>query len=401
MKRITGRLTEKNGKWYAVINLYTPDGKRKEKWQGLDLEAKRGSKTEANHRLTEILARYNTGELYLMDTMTRAEQERTRTANMLVHDYVVEWLESYRNNIAVLNYATYKNMVDTRIIPYFKELNLTVKDITGDELNAYYNYLIDEGLKGITAQKHHALLHLAFKHAVKRRVITTNPCDQANRPKAVKYIADYYNADKLKELLASLDGDPLRIVVILTIYYGLRRSEVLGIKWSAIDFSAKRIHIRHKIIEDKTSGKTVIRGLDVMKSKSSCRSLPMIPFIEQELLKEKARQEEMQKALRRTYSKEYLDYVCVDPLGNIIKPQYVTEHFKVILRRHGLDQIRFHDLRHSCATLMLSNNEEMKKIQAWLGHSTIAITADTYAHLDMASKVASAERIGDSLAGIG
>ena len=170
MKRITGRLTEKNGKWYAVINLYTPDGKRKEKWQGLDLEAKRGSKTEANHRLTEILARYNTGELYLIDTMTRAEQERTRTANMLVHDYVVEWLESYRNNIAVLTYATYKNMVDTRIIPYFKELNLTVKDITGDELNAYYNYLIDEGLKGITAQKHHALLHLAFKHANRLRV---------------------------------------------------------------------------------------------------------------------------------------------------------------------------------------------------------------------------------------
>lgn len=399
MKRITGRLTEKNGKWYAIINLYTPEGKRKEKWQSLDLEAKRGSKTEANYRLSELLAKYNTGEIYLMDTMTRAEQERARIAGMQVQDYVQEWLDQYRNNISVLTYATYKNMVEAKIVPYFSQKKLTLSDLTGDDLNDYYNYLLGSGLKGITVQKQHALLHLAFKHAVKRRIIPSNPCDQANRPKAVKYIADYYNADKLKELLASLEGDPMRIVVILTVYYGLRRSEVLGLKWSAIDFAEKRIHIRHKIIDDKSSGHSVIRGLDVMKSKSSFRSLPMIPYIEQELLKEKAKQEEMQRMLRRTYNREYLEYVCVDPVGNLIKPQYVTEHFKVILYKNGLDKIRFHDLRHSCASLMLANNEEMKKIQAWLGHSTITITADTYAHLDIASKVTSAEKISDSLAG--
>lgn len=400
MKRTTGRLTEKNGKWYAIINLYTPEGKRKEKWQSLDLEAKRGSKTEANYRLSELLAKYNTGEIYLMDTMTRAEQERAKIAGMQVQDYVQDWLDQYRNNISVLTYATYKNMVEAKIVPYFAQQNLTLKDLTGDDLNGYYNYLLDSGLKGITVQKQHALLHLAFKHAVKRRIISSNPCDQANRPKAVKYIADYYNADKLKELLASLEGDPMRIVVILTVYYGLRRSEVLGLKWSAIDFAEKRIHIRHKIIDDKSSGHSVIRGMDVMKSKSSFRSLPMIPYIEQELLKEKAKQEEMQRMLRRTYNREYIEYVCVDPVGNLIKPQYVTEHFKVILYKNGLDKIRFHDLRHSCASLMLANNEEMKKIQAWLGHSTIAITADTYAHLDMQSKVTSAEKIGESLAGI-
>lgn len=137
-----------------------------------------------------------------------------------------------------------------------------------------------------------------------------------------------------------------------------------------------------------------------MKSKSSFRSLPLIPFIEQELLREKEKQEEMQRVLRRTYNREYLEYVCVNPLGDIIKPQYVTEHFKVILRKNGMEQIRFHDLRHSCATLMLNNNEEMKKIQAWLGHSSITITADTYAHLDMSSKVTSAEKISDSLAAL-
>ena len=115
------------------------------------------------------------------------------------------------------------------------------------------------------------------------------------------------------------------------------------------------------------------------------------------LIKEKEKQEEMQRVLRKTYNRSYLEYVCVNPLGNIIKPQYVTEHFKVLLRKHGMDQIRFHDLRHSCATLMLSNHEEMKEIQAWLGHSTITITADTYTHLDMSGKVTSAEKIATSL----
>ncbi len=397
MKRITGRLAEKNGKWYAVINLYTPEGKRKEKWQGLDLEAKRGTKTEANHRLNEVLAKYNTGEMYLMDTMTRAERERVRIANTPLHEYITEWLEQYKNNVAILTYSAYKGMVESRIVPYFKELDLCVKDITGADLNDYYTHLLNNGLTGNTAQKHHALLHLVFKHAVKQSIIPTNPCDQANRPKGKKYIADYYNADKLKQLINSLDGDPMRMVIILTVYYGLRRSEVLGLKWSAIDFDEKRIHIRHKIIEDKTSGKTVIKGLDVMKSKSSFRSLPLVPFVEQELIKEKAKQEEMKRVFKKSYNSEYLDYVCVNPIGDIIKPQYVTEHFKVILRKNGMEKIRFHDLRHSCATLMLANNEEMKKIQAWLGHSTISITADTYAHLDMASKVTSAGIISDSL----
>ena len=105
----------------------------------------------------------------------------------------------------------------------------------------------------------------------------------------------------------------------------------------------------------------------------------------------------MKRVFKKSYNSEYLDYVCVNPIGDIIKPQFVTEHFKVILRKNGMEQIRFHDLRHSCATLMLANNEEMKKIQAWLGHSTISITADTYAHLDMASKVTSAGIISDSL----
>ena len=184
----------------------------------------------------------------------------------------------------------------------------------------------------------------------------------------------------------------MKIAVILTAYYGLRRSEVLGLKWDAIDPVEDKIYIRHKIIENKLNGNE-IEGLDVMKTKSSYRSLPLMPFIKKALEEERTRQEEMQRVLRKSYNRKYLDYVCVDAMGDILKPQYVTEHFKVILERNGLKKIRFHDLRHSCASLMLANDISMKEIQEWLGHSNISTTANIYAHVDSESKRESARII--------
>ncbi len=167
---------------------------------------------------------------------------------------------------------------------------------------------------------------------------------------------------------------------------------MLGLKWDAIDPVEDKIYIRHKIIENKLNGNE-IEGLDVMKTKSSYRSLPLMPFIKKALEEERARQEEMQRVLRKSYNRKYLDYVCVDAMGDILKPQYVTEHFKVILERNGLKKIRFHDLRHSCASLMLANDISMKEIQEWLGHSNISTTANIYAHVDSESKRESARII--------
>ncbi|HPE95368.1 MAG TPA: tyrosine-type recombinase/integrase [Bacillota bacterium] len=397
MKRITGHLAEKNNKWYAVINLYDTDGNRKEKWKSLDLPVKKGNKTEANHRMNEIIAQYNTGELYLMESLSHADQERRRIADMRVEDYLLNWVEQHKGNVSESTYHNYKQMIETRMIPFFKPLEIKVKDLTGDEVNDYYASLRNDGLKGTSAQRHHSLLHLAFKQALKRRIIQTNPCDQADRPKAVQFIGNYYNADELKKLIDGLEGDPLRMVIILTSYYGLRRSEVIGLKWSAIDFVGKTVSIRHKVIEEDRPGGAVLTGMDVMKTKSSYRTLPLIPHIEQELIKEKAHQEEMQRVMRSAYNKKYSEYVCVDAIGNLLKPSYVSEHFQVILRQNDMRHIRFHDLRHSCASLMLANGVPMKMIQDWLGHSDMGTTANIYSHIDSASKIASAKVIGDVL----
>ncbi len=397
MKRITGRLTEKNGKWYAVINLYTTEGKRKEKWVNLDLESKRGNKTEATHRLAEILAKYNRENSYTQrESISHAEKEKRRIAGQMVEEYLKEWLETYKCNISILTYNTYKQLTDKKIAPYFTKLGIPLKELTGDDINEFYVSLRNSGLTGATAQRYHSMLHLAFKQAVKRGIIATNPCDQADRPKSTQYIGTYYNTEELKKLIDCLEGDPMRIVVILAAYYGLRRSEVLGLKWDAVDFDDNKIHIRHKIIENKLKG-SQLEGYDVMKTKSSYRSMPLIPFIRDVLLEEKKNQEDMKRVLRGAYNRKYEEYICVDAAGDLIKPQYATTHFNVILRKNNLKIIRFHDLRHSCASMLLASKVPMKMIQDWLGHSDMSTTANIYSHIDYTSKMESADAIENAL----
>ena len=393
MRRITGHLEEDKGKWYAAVNRYDTDGKRHVKWYNLDVEAKRGNKRKAEERLTELLEKLNRGTDYLSESLTPAERERLRLSNSPVDEYLVEWLEDHKRNITTRTYEGYKSYIDQRIVPYFREKHILVKDMTGDNINAFYRYLTEQGLKGTSQQRYHSVLHLAFKTAVKRRIIPANPVDQADRPKSKPFISSYYNADEMKKLLEIAEKDELHLVILLTAYYGLRRSEVLGLKWSAIDFTDKKIAIRHKVLEE--SGE--IHGYDVMKTKSSYRTLPLIPVVEEALRNQISFRDEMKKAFRKGYCTDYEEYICTDALGRLYRPDYVSEHFALLLKNNALRHIRFDELRHSCASLLLAKKVPMKMIQEWLGHSDISTTSNIYSPLDAESKLESADIIGAAL----
>ena len=158
-------------------------------------------------------------------------------------------------------------------------------------------------------------------------------------------------------------------------------------------YSEKTISIKHKVLSEDDGP----QGYDVMKTKSSFRTMPLLPFIEEELRKEKARQAELKRVMGRAYIDEYDDYVCTDALGRLYDHDYVTNHFKVILKRNKLRDIRFHELRHSCASLLLAKGIPMKMIQDWLGHSDMATTANIYSHIDSTSKKETAQAIGELL----
>ncbi len=189
----------------------------------------------------------------------------------------------------------------------------------------------------------------------------------------------------------------MSIVIQLTAYYGLRRSEVLGLRWSSIDFTQNTLSVNHKVTEGKVDGKMMLFTEDKLKTKSSFRTLPLIPCVRDLLLTAKETQAEYKALFKGSYCNDFEDYICVDQMGKLFRPNYITDHFKLLLSQNNLRKIRFHDLRHSCASLLLAQGIAMKQIQDWLGHSTFNTTADIYSHLDFSSKQDSANAISAAL----
>jgi integrase len=229
-------------------------------------------------------------------------------------------------------------------------------------------------------------------------LIDRNPADRVERPKAKKYVADYYKGEELAHFLDVTKDHKYGLIYQLTAFYGFRRSEVLGLKWSAIDFENNMITVKHTVTEAKVNGKQTLCFSDTTKTKSSNRTLPITEEIKQKLLDLRKRTEENKKLCGNSYNHKYDEYLFVNPMGDFITPTELSSTFGKVLEENGLRKIRFHDLRHSCASLLLASGVQLKQIQEWLGHSDISTTANIYSHLDYSSKVASAMAMDGALA---
>lgn len=380
---ITGSLQIKNDKYYAVLNLKV-DGKRKPKWIALGLPV-RGNKRNAEAELNRLLQEYELGVV--------AAANYTQ-ADILFVDYLQNWLKMVKPTIATSTHQSYKNMVDGRIDRHFRKLGVSLGDLTPSQIQDFYQIILDEGFTPNTVIHYHAVLRRALQNAVKKDIIARNPADRIDKPKKNSYRASHYTEEEMLTLFDVIDGDPLELAIKIAAYYGLRRSEVLGLKWDAINFKDKVIAINHKVIEVEVDGKFIPVGEDVLKTKSSIRTLPLLPVVEELLLAEKEKQETFRRLFKKAYCQEYLDYICVDQMGKLLRPNFVTEHFSYIISKYDLKKIRFHDLRHTCASLLLANGVPMKQIQVWLGHSTFSTTADIYAHLDVSAQMETGDVAG-------
>jgi len=387
---ITGRLTEKNGRYQMIVNLKNEKGKFKPKWISTGLAVK-GNKKKAEAMLRETLQHYNSIE----------EHVPSSAENILFSDFMLNWLALIKNSLEESTFTAYRYTVKDIIVPYFKKLGVTLTEVEQQPkyIQGYYNYLQTErNLKATSVRRHHANIRKALQYAVKTDLIKSNPADKAEKPKVLPYNASYYDNEDLNELFDKMQGSRMYLPVLVAAFYGLRRSEVLGLKWSAVDFKRKTISICHTVNHARDdNGVRYLVQKDRTKNRSSTRTLPLIPQVEEELLAKKAQDEEYRKICKRSYSKEFLDYIFVDELGVILNPEYLSASFPKHLAKHGLKKIRFHDLRHSCASLLLKNGISMKAIQEWLGHSNFSTTANLYAHLDFDSKMESATVVGNAL----
>lgn len=156
--------------------------------------------------------------------------------------------------------------------------------------------------------------------------------------------------------------------------------------------------VKHTVTEAKVNGKQTLCFSDTTKTKSSNRTLPITEEIKQKLLNLRKRTEENKKLCGNSYNHKYDEYLFVNPMGDFITPTELSSTFRKVLEENGLRKIRFHDLRHSCASLLLASGVQLKQIQEWLGHSDISTTANIYSHLDYSSKVASAMAMDGALA---
>lgn len=389
---VAGHLREKNGYYHMVLNYVDEYGKRHTPSKSTGLTVK-GNKKRAEKMLSEARA---AKEAELEARAIERSTGKAPVGTILFTAFLLDWLEMTKKNVEETTYGAYAMGIKNKIIPYFEEHHpgLALCEVTPKHIQDYYTYeLTVRGVSANTVIHRHANIRKALQHAFKLGLIDSNPADRIERPKKEKFVGSFYEEDELNHLFEVVRGDPIELGVILGAFYGLRRSEAVGLKWDAIDFKKKTITIRHTVTQATIDGKSKIIQKDRTKTKASYRSLPLVPPFEELLHRLKAEQEQNRKLCGKSYCRKFADYIYVNEIGELVKPGYITQHFPLILQKNGMRKIRFHDLRHSCASLLYANGVSLKEIQEWLGHSDISTTSNIYTHLNFNSKIASANAI--------
>lgn len=386
---ITGSVQINKGYYFIVFNMYNEYGKRKPEWHSTGLKVDNNERKnnqirkQAEKMLNEELVRVNAENSFSNKLNTIAKN--SKYSNILFSDYMLEWLENIKPKVVQSTYIGYEQVVKGRLYPYFKSKKIKLIDLRPRDIQDFINYLYKQRLKGSTIAHYTSNMNTALKEAVIAEIIPSNPMDRIESVKKEVYIPEFYTDDELIELIEVIKTQKIELPLTLGIIYGLRREEILGLTWNAIDFKNKSITIRKTVGRGKYDGVTQFLIKDIPKNKSSYRTLPMFDFIADLLKKYKEKYKLNEKIFGNTYITDYKDFICLMDNGELVKPDYVDRTFSRILKENGFRHIRLHDLRHSCATLLLRNGVPLPEIQKWLGHSNI-ITTQRYSHLDQNDK---------------
>lgn len=362
---ITGNLQKKGNIWYAVIN----QANRKQKW----ISTKLRGKTEAQKVLRDII--------------TQMENDSyVDNSKITFIKFMEDWIENTcKMQIETTTYEGYKNIFNTHIKKYFDD-GLHLQQVKTIQLQNYFdekaktgNKKNGKGLSGNTLRKHKILLKCFLDYAVKMNLISKNPITNIILPKMDKFIGKYYTAEQIEQLLTFVKGTPIETPVLITAFYGLRRGEVLGLRWDDVNFKEGTI----KICNTRTRvGETTVNKAP--KNESSLRTLPMIDKVETYLKRLQKRMKENKLLMGNEFKQN--EYICCWENGQMYDISLINHQFKKILEDNNMPHIRFHDLRHSTASYLLKQGFSLKEIQIWLGHSSLNTTANIYAHIDVEMK---------------
>ena len=330
---VAGHLTLKNGKYYAVLNYKNAGGQRKTKWISLGFPEK-GNKRKAEAELVRLRAEFEP-----------PKEVGDLSSDMLFADYLLEWLEIAKGRLAHATYGAYQGLLKSTIVPYFRKKKLTLRELEARHLQMFYSEMLRRVTPN-TVIHYHAVIHSALKYAVKTDMLIQNVADKVDRPRKNSFQPVFLSADEMQKMFEALRGTKLELPVLVAAFYGLRRGEVVGLKWDAIDFEQGTISVKRTVTSTIIDGKYQEFEQQSAKTKSSLRTLPLIGSFREYFMQVKEAQELNKQVCGNCYNYEYDGFVFVDELGERMRVEYLTNAFPKFLESHGLRRMRFHDLRH-------------------------------------------------------
>lgn len=417
---MNGSLTVKNDKYYIVLSWYDDSGKRKQKWIKTGLPEK-NNRRKAEEMLRAELQKYSfpdtendadedeeqggediSPEVYIKAPEPEAapKPKKKRRAGLMFTDVVPMWLEEAEKRVGPVTFEGYSRMSEDYVIPYFsrEENNFFIDEASFEGIQKFVDYFSlgreREPVSPKTIRHFMIVVRQTLVYACRHGYAKENPCNLVVLPKMIKREPTILSEKQLGKFFEIIKDDPMFPLIYVTVFLGLRRSEALGLKWDSIDFDARTVTIKHTVVKSET--KRIIEQ-DTTKTASSHRVYPLTSGLLDLFLAIKASETENREKFGDLYQEN--DYVFKWDYGKIYDPDFVTRHFKRLLKNAGMPVIRFHDLRHSCASLLVSKGFKLKDIQEWLGHADIQTTANTYAHLyqERKEKIAQSFSFDESL----
>jgi integrase len=304
--------------------------------------------------------------------------------SLTVGDYLEGWLKDAESTVRRSTFEGYEYAVRPHIVPALGRIKL--KDLTPAHLRSFYRDRLDSGRAPSTVHKLHVVLHKALKAAVADGLIPRNAAAGLKLPRITREEIDPLTEEEARRLLETASGDRLEALYVLALNTGMRQGELLALKWDDVDLERGVLRVRRTLTH---VDKAFVLGEP--KTKNSRRTIRLTTSAVTALRAHLSRQLEEMERMGSLYRPGGLIFATES--GTLINPSNLRNRsFKPLLKRAGLPPARFHDLRHTCATLLLGRDVNAKVVSEMLGHSSISITLDIYSHLlpDMQEKAAKA-----------
>lgn len=356
-----GNPFKRGNTWSFIYYVKDESGKRIQKWKG-----GYATREEAVKELEIHKAKAKLNEVFI-------------GSNETLEHYLNRWFATHKLTLQPNTINGYNGIIQKHIIPALGKVK--IKDLKVSQIQQFYNMLMEQkSLSPKSVTYVHNVLKTALKYAVTDKLIEDNVCLKVKPPKVPKYKSILLSSEQMRVLLSYLKGKKYETEIYLAVMLGLRRGEVLGLKFSDVDFDRHTISIQRQVstVKDDTKKRNEsYYGLKCLKSESSNRVLSISADIELMIKRRKIYNDYQKSCLGEFYHDN--DLICCDDCGDVLSPQTLYHAFKRALKECNLPDIRFHDLRHSYATLCIDLNVPIKVLSQSLGHSSTSVTDSVYA----------------------